>query len=194
MPKSYFGPQEGAFPWRRVSMDSLQTGFFLALAGLLLGGGIAFGTAAVLLRRQLRKIGTLPDLNKKLRAREVQLSMMRNTADERRDRIRQLLDELEQQSEETITCLLIEDLALESLAEIEGTLPENLRKRMEAEVTGKTHRRRREDFSSLQSIGRRLEMIQNCRRELDLPTDSSSLPYPGTSNPDVNEPRRLVER
>eukprot|EP00400_MALV-I_sp_L67-5_P000457 gene456-biopygen30 len=194
MPKSYFGPREEPFPWRRVSMDSLQTGFFLALAGLLLGGGIAFGTAAVLLRRQLRKIGTLPDLNKKLRAREVQLSMMRNTADERRDRIRQLLDELEQQSEETITCLLIEDLALESLAEIEGALPDNLRSRMEADVIAKTHRRRREDFSSLQSIRRRLEMIQNCRRELDLPTDSSSLPYPGTSNPDVNEPRRLVER
>lgn len=172
-------------------MDSMQTGIFLALAGLLLGGGIAFGAAAVLLRGQLRKIGTLPDLNKKLRAREVQLSMMRNTADERRDRIRQLLDELEQQSEETITCLLIEDLALESLAEIEGALPDNLRSRIEAQLISRTHRRRREDFSSQQAIRRRLEMIRNCRRELDLPTDSSSLPYPDVAGSEIREPPKL---
>ena len=140
-------------------MDSTQLAVYLVLAGLLMGASIAFVVAAVQLRGQLRKIGTLPDLNKKLRAREVQLSMMRNTADERRDRIRQLLDELEQQSEETITARLIEDHALDSLAEIEGTLPETLRDRIEAEVRGRTHRRRREDFAGQEAILRRLEMI-----------------------------------
>ena len=173
-------------------MDSTQLAIYLVLAGLLLGASIAFGFAAVQLRGQLRKIGTLPDLNKKLRAREVQLSMMRNTAEERRDRIRQLLDELEKQSEETITSRLIEDLALDTLAEIEGTLPETLRSGMETEIYDRMHRGRREEFASQQAIQRRLEMIRNCRRELDLPMDSTSLPYPESSTAKTQEPRKLA--
>ena len=47
-------------------MDSTQLAVYLVLAGLLMGASIAFVVAAVQLRGQLRKIGTLPDLNKKL--------------------------------------------------------------------------------------------------------------------------------
>ena len=159
-------------------MSSPQFGILLALCGLMLGAAIAFGLGAVLLRRQLRAIGTLPDLHKKLRAREVQLSMMRTTVEERRNQIRQLLDELELQSEETITARLLHDLALESLSEIEERLPHSLREEHEEELAVRNHRRPRKEFSSMDEISRRLEMIGRFRRELGLPTDSATLPFP----------------
>ena len=159
-------------------MNTPQIGIFLALCGLMLGAAIAFGIAAHLLRRQLRKIGTLPDLHKKLRAREVQLSMMRTTVEERRNQIRQLLDELELQSEETITSRLLEDLALESLSDIEERSPQSLRDEFEEELANRNHRRPKKEFSSMSAIARRLQMIDNCRIDLGLPTDSASLPFP----------------
>ncbi len=175
-------------------MNTPQISIFLALSGLLLGTAIAFGITAFLLRRQLLKIGTLPDLNKKLRAREVQLSMMRSTADERREQVRQLLDELELQSEETITCLLLEDLALETLSELEGKSVQALRSELVEEMGNRNHRRPRTEFSSLDAIARRLEMIRNCRSDLGLPTDSCSLPFPRNTGSDESAPERELTR
>ena len=76
-------------------MIEISTGLLLGIGAAMAGAALAFGIATFLLRRQLKELGTLPDLNKKLRAREVQLAMMRTTSDQRRERIRQLLEELD---------------------------------------------------------------------------------------------------
>ena len=152
------------------------------------GAAIAFGIATFLLRRLLKEIGTLPDLNKKLRAREVQLAMMRTTSDQRRERIRQLLEELEQQSEETLTYRAIENLAIEILCERDGRIPDTVRRELHSQVVSESGRRVRTEFSSSESILRRLEMIQACREELEIAMDSSGLPYPPLERQDrMNE-------
>jgi hypothetical protein len=144
----------------------------------MLGAAVAFGVATYLLRKQLNEIGTLPDLNKKLRAREVQLAMMRTTSEQRRERIRQLLEELEHQSEETLTYRELESTAVELLCERDGRLPDAVRGELHGLVEEQSGRRVRTTFSSSDSIMRRLEMIQACREELEIAMDSSGLPYP----------------
>lgn len=159
-------------------MGPLEYGLVLTVAAALAGAAIAFACSAVVLRKQLRTIGKLPDQNKKLRAREVQLAMLRSTIDHRRDRIRQLLLELEEQAEETSTFRLVEETAVAIIAEFETKVPEDVRRELRTRTEGDTGRRVRSEFSSAAAIKRRLEMIQSCRAELDIPTDSSSLPYP----------------
>ena len=163
-------------------MGPLEYGVLIAVAAALTGAALAFTSAAIVLRRQLRAIGKLPDMNKKLRAREVQLAMLRSTVEQRRDRIRHLLTELEQQSEETVTYRDIEDTAIQVIAEFEGRMPDDVRKEVHLRIEDETGRRTRPEFSSRASIKRRLEMIESCRVELDLPTDSNSLPYRDQQN------------
>ena len=159
-------------------MIEISTGLLLGIGAAMVGAAIAFGLATFLLRRQLKEIGTLPDLNRKLRAREVQLAMMRTTSDQRRERIRQLLEELEHQSEETLTYRTIENLAIEILSERDGRTADTVRRELHSQVESESGRRVRTEFSSSESILRRLEMIQACREELEIATDSSGLPYP----------------
>ena len=112
----------------------------------MLGAAVAFGVATYLLRKQLNEIGTLPDLNKKLRAREVQLAMMRTTSEQRRERIRQLLEELEHQSEETLTYRELESTAVELLCERDGRLPDAVRGELHGLVEEQSGRRVRTTF------------------------------------------------
>ena len=159
-------------------MIDLSIGTLLVLGAALGGSAIAFGVTTVLLRRLLREIGSLPDLNKRLRAREVQLSMMRTTAEQRRDRIRLLLAELEQQSGELLACRSTENLAIEELAGLEERSPESIRCELNRRVEHLNGVRIHAELSSNESILRKLEMIRNCREELEIATDSGSLPYP----------------
>lgn len=158
-------------------MGPLDYGLFITIAAALAGAAVAFASAAVVLRRQLRTIGKLPDQNKKLRTREVQLAMLRTTLEQRRERIRLLLIELEQQSEETTTFRAIEEIAIAVIAEFDARVSDEVRREIHARAEFETGRRARSEFSSAAALKRRLEMIQSCRKELDIPTDSSSLPY-----------------
>lgn len=175
-------PSFGSWPghrscWRRSTLGPLDYGLFITIAAALAGAAVAFASAALVLRKQLRAIGKLPDQNKKLRAREVQLAMLRSTLEQRRERLRQVLTELEQQSEETLTFRAIEETAITVIAEFDAKAPDDIRREIHARSEVDSGRRARSEFSSAAAIQRRLEMIQSCRKELDIPNDSSSLPY-----------------
>lgn len=159
------------------AVNWLEYATLIPIGALLLGAAAAFTVISVILRRQLKAIGSLPDLNKRLRAKEIQLSVMRSTADQRRDRIRQLLDELEQQAQETMTFREIENAAVTLISELERKVPDAIRRELHSLVELENGRRPRTEFSSTDAIIRRIEMIDSCRRELDLPTDSNALPY-----------------
>ena len=163
-------------------MGPLEYGLTLTIAAALAGAAVAFTLAALVLRKQLRLIGKLPDQNKKLRSREVQLAMLRSTIEHRRDRIRQLLNELEEQANETSTFREIEETATAIIAETEAKIPDEVRREIRGRLEVESGRRVRSEYSSPAAIKRRLEMIQSCREELDLPTDSNSLPYSDRRN------------
>ena len=72
--------------------------------------------------------------------------------------------------------------AIMIIAETEAKIPEEVRREIRRRLEIESGRRVRSEYSSPAALKRRLEMIQTCREELDIPTDSNSLPYPDRRN------------